>query len=189
MSKRSNFERQPRDYYVTPYKAVLPLLPWLKEGCRFIEPCAGNGALVSHLERHGHHCVFKSDIEPLQADILSLNALDLDAGQLPAHDYIITNSPWDRPLFHAMILKFINISPTWMLMAADWAYTEQSIPYMKYCHTIIAMGRQKWFPGTKHTSQDSTAWYGFSTEEDYIASGGTTFIPRSLNPLELAKPV
>ena len=29
MGKRSDFERIPRDFYPTPYKAVLPLLPHL----------------------------------------------------------------------------------------------------------------------------------------------------------------
>ena len=46
MGKRSNFERIERDYYPTPYEAVLPLIPHLKRhGIEtFAEPCAGDGS-------------------------------------------------------------------------------------------------------------------------------------------------
>ena len=50
MGKRSDFERKPRDFYPTPIEAVEPLLPHLPEGFTFAEPCAGNGALIEHLE-------------------------------------------------------------------------------------------------------------------------------------------
>jgi hypothetical protein len=64
VGKRSDFERRERDFYPTPYEAVLPLLPHLPERVRFIEPCAGDGRLVRHLERHGHHCIDAFDLEP-----------------------------------------------------------------------------------------------------------------------------
>lgn len=61
MGKRSDFERNPRDYYQTPYEAVIPLLPHLVAPhsargyvANFVEPCAGDGRLVRHLEKHGH---------------------------------------------------------------------------------------------------------------------------------------
>ena len=53
MGKRSDFERKPRDFYPTPIEAVEPLLPHLPEGFKFAEPCAGNGALIEHLESKG----------------------------------------------------------------------------------------------------------------------------------------
>jgi hypothetical protein len=53
MGKRSSFDRVPRDFYPTPYEAVLPLLAHLPR-CTFNEPCAGNGALIRHLQQHGH---------------------------------------------------------------------------------------------------------------------------------------
>ena len=50
MSKRAGqFERRPNDYYPTPESAVGPLLPHLAPATRFIEPCAGDGALIDHL--------------------------------------------------------------------------------------------------------------------------------------------
>jgi hypothetical protein len=55
MGKRSNFERRDADYYPTPQKPMLPLIPFLRhDGVRtFAEPCCGNGALVRHLEAFG----------------------------------------------------------------------------------------------------------------------------------------
>ena len=49
MGRRSDFPRIPRDAYATPAEAVVPLLPFLAPATRFIEPCAGDGALTRHL--------------------------------------------------------------------------------------------------------------------------------------------
>ncbi|WP_170604844.1 hypothetical protein [Ruegeria arenilitoris] len=46
MGKRSDFDRIPRDKYMTPKKAIDPLLFWIEEGWSFAEPCAGDGGLV-----------------------------------------------------------------------------------------------------------------------------------------------
>ena len=61
MGKRSDFERKPRDFYPTPMEAVKPLLEHLPEDFLFAEPCAGNGALIKHLETKGV-CMWASDI-------------------------------------------------------------------------------------------------------------------------------
>ena len=53
MGKRSNFERKPRDFYETPIEAVLPLIPHLGYDFTFVEPCAGAGVLIDHLEMNG----------------------------------------------------------------------------------------------------------------------------------------
>ena len=53
MGKRSNFERREADFYPTPRAAVVPLIPYLRCIRSFAEPCAGNGALVRHLEEFG----------------------------------------------------------------------------------------------------------------------------------------
>ena len=56
MGKRSDFKRNARDKYDTPYSCVLPLIPHLKY-TNYIEPCAGKGWLMDHLEKHGMNCV------------------------------------------------------------------------------------------------------------------------------------
>jgi hypothetical protein len=57
MSKRTGgIPRRKHDKYLTPYHAVLPLLPQLEPGTRFLEPCAGDGRLIGYLQEHGHIC-------------------------------------------------------------------------------------------------------------------------------------
>ena len=59
MSKRSSFERIPRDFYRTPEPAVPPLLPFLRGVRTFAEPCCGDGALVRHLESFGLRSAYR----------------------------------------------------------------------------------------------------------------------------------
>ena len=81
MAKRSDFERIPRDAYDTPPEAVKALLAHLKPGTRFIEPCAGRGAL----EAAGHVCVGACDVEPRRGDIARLDANWLFTAQAAAY--------------------------------------------------------------------------------------------------------
>jgi hypothetical protein len=73
MGKRSNFERIPRDFYPTPFEAVLPLIPHLGNAKTFSEPCCGGGDLVRHLESFDLRCAFAGDIATGQ------DALDRDS--------------------------------------------------------------------------------------------------------------
>lgn len=164
MGKRSDFERNPRDYYPTPYEAVLPLLPHLPKKSMFVEPCAGDGRLVRHLQKHSHECIFACDIEPQidennplaiqQADVLFFNY------QLPEADFIITNPPWDRDVLHPMIEAFRLQAPTWLLFDTDWWSTKQANPYKPYCHKFVSVGRVSWMEnGT--SGMDNCSWYLF----------------------------
>src|SRR3954453_11893131 len=105
MPKRSNYERREGDAYFTPYEAVIPLLPHLAPRTQFIEPCAGDGRLIKHLERHGHECVYACDIEPQGQGIERRDVLFFDQGFRPC-DAIITNPPWLREPLHQMIELF-----------------------------------------------------------------------------------
>src|SRR3990167_4167743 len=135
MGKRSSFERRPQDAYATPYEAVVPLLPHLEPGTLFAEPCCGEMDLVRHLQAHGHHCTYASDISRGE-DALKFNAVN--------SEYIITNPPWTREILHALIVHFSDQRPTWLLFDADWPFTKQSIPYMPRCRAIVPVGRAKW---------------------------------------------
>lgn len=75
MGKRSNFVRNERDFYPTPLEAVIPLIDQLYPETRFIEPCAGNGALADHLEQYGHIKIGAWDIEPQRYDVDRHDAL------------------------------------------------------------------------------------------------------------------
>ncbi len=166
MAKRSHIEGGGHNDHETPYSGVVPLVPHLHGVRRFAEPCAGAGKLVRHLERHGLRCVYQGDIK---------NGRDAMAEPLERYplDAIITNPPWERALLHPMILRFQEIAPTWLLFEADWAFTRQANAFMDHCSHIVAVGRLRWVPGTKHTAMDSCAWYRFHAQH----VGGPKLIP------------
>ncbi len=167
MGKHSNFERKKDDFYPTPYEAVPALLPHLFEFVTpgnplplFVEPCAGDGRLIRHLESHGFHCVYACDLEPKAEGIEQKDVLFFDAA-LPACDLIITNPPWERDAFHAMIDKFSGHAPTWLLADADWAHTVQAAPFMQDCCVkIVSVGRISW-EGNDVSGKDNCCWYYF----------------------------
>jgi hypothetical protein len=153
MGKRSDFERREADFYPTPRAAVVPLIPYLRGIHSFAEPCAGDGALVLHLEGFGLRCVYAGDIRANQ------DALALD--KYGAADAIITNPPYTRDLMHRLIAHFQRILPTWLLLDSDWASTRQAAPFLASCSDIVAIGRVKWIEGSKYTGKDNHAWYRF----------------------------
>lgn len=172
MGKRSNFERKPRDYYPTPLKAVIPLIPHLDQRL-YIEPCAGDGSLIKHLNSFGVICTWACDIEPQRHTISKGDALKLNPDM--ECQQIITNTPWERKILHAMIEHFRQMAPAWLLLDADWAHTKQAIPYMEYCAKMVAVGRVKWIPDSKHTGKENVCWYKFvDTKVD------TIFVPQSI---------
>ena len=168
MGKRSNFERNPRDYYKTPYKAVLPLLPYLSKSTTFIEPCAGDGSLIRHLEQHGHKCVYACDIEPQGKRIMKQDILQKTG--FPSADFIITNTPWHRPVLHQMIDILRKERPSWILLDANWMFTKQAKPYLKFCSRIISVGRVSWMENDQ-SGKDDSAWFCFQDAET-----STTFL-------------
>ena len=158
MGKRSDFERKPRDFYPTPIEAVYPLLPHLPDGFSFAEPCAGDGALIKHLETKGV-CMWASDIEPQAEGIHKRSYDELSFDELIDSEYVITNPPWDRTILHPMIEFFAPNKKTWLLFDADWMHTKQSRQYMPWCRKIVSVGRVKWFGNM--TGKDNCAWYLF----------------------------
>lgn len=159
MGKRSDFERRERDFYPTPREAVLPLLPHLKPGTRYCEPCAGDGALIDHLRAAGHRCASAWDIEPQREDIDQQDALHRLIGNV---DCFITNPPWDRRTLHPLIVHLSDQHPTWLLFDADWAHTRQAAPYLPRLRKIVAVGRVKWIPDSKFAGKDNCAWHLFT---------------------------
>lgn len=177
MGKRSTakFARKERDFYPTPAAAVAPLLPHLPPGATFAEPCAGDGALVSHLVSEGLECVDASDLEPQAWWIRTADALNPGQASSVDAQFNITNPPWDRKLLHPMIEVFRRQRPTWLLFDADWAHTVQAKALLPFCRKIISVGRVKWIPGSKMTGKDNAAWYLFTAE----AEGPTEFYGRA----------
>lgn len=188
MGKRSNFKRRPMDTYDTPEAAVLPLLRHLPWGCRYWEPCAGQGDLARHLLRYGVECVAATDIAPRDETIYRLDAMTVSEADLDTTgaSHIITNPVWSRPLMHAMIAHFSAMRPTWLLFDADWIHTTQDVVARKYgvktvpelmthCCKIVSVGRVRWIEGSKYSGKENCAWHLF----DQSSSGPVEFFGRA----------
>lgn len=172
MGKRSSFERVERDFYPTPYSAVVPLLPHLDAGTSFFEPCAGDGRLAGYLTQAGHVCTLASDVEPRAASVVERCLFQLMPAEVSG--LAITNPPWARELLHPMIDHLLAIcGAAWLLFDADWPHTKQASPYMTHCRKIVSIGRVKWIEDSKHTGKDNCAWYFFSRQ-----TGATEFFGR-----------
>lgn len=169
VGKRSDFERRPSNKYLTPYKGVLPLIPYISHIKRFVEPCGGDGRLVRHLERHGLLCDRSFDLEPDSLFVAYGDALQTGYDNT---DAVITNPPWERSLLHPMIMHFVETAPeAWLLFDSDWSNTKQRLPYMKWCTDIVPVGRLKWIENSKHSGKDNCSWFRFSSD----SSGDTIF--------------
>jgi hypothetical protein len=167
------FARRPHDFYATPGAAVQPLLPHLAPHTDYIEPCAGDGALIRALGAAGHSCVYACDIEPRgpvidQADVLSGHPIG------PGHTPIITNPPWTRLKGHysdpvrsplpCMIREFVFNAKrtTWLLLDAGFAHTgDLWAEFGPYCERIVSVGRVKWIAESKSHGQKDVCWYKF----------------------------
>lgn len=158
MGKRSDLPRSKMDFYSTPYEAVLPLLPHLSPETRFCEPCAGEGHLITHLERHGHRCVSSYDANA-RSSYQHHDAAFLTHADVGEATHIITNPPWSRPVLHQLIERCAMLRPTWFLFDADWMFTKQARQYLDRCHLIVSVGRVKWFGNT--VGKDNCCWYKF----------------------------
>ena len=172
MGKNSNFERNPRDFYPTPYECILPLLQHLPQRgpvqkATFIEPCAGDGRLIRHLTKHGYSCAYACDIEPKadfiqQRDVLFFEGIN--PGYFPSADFIITNPPWEREAMHQMISLFRSNRPTWLLIDAGWMFTRQARPHLQFCARIVPIGRVSWM-GNGTDGKEDCCWYNFIDKE------------------------
>lgn len=169
MGKRSDYVRKPRDFYPTPLKAVVPLIPHLPaDGFAYSEPCAGDGRLCKHLDELTDSKALLTqayDIEPQEEWIEIADATEL---VVPSNtDIIITNPPWDRTkksgyLLHEIIKNLSNQKPTWLLFDADWIHTEQSSEIVKErLVKIVSIGRVKWIEDSAGTGKDNCCWYLF----------------------------
>ena len=159
MGKRSNFERIENDAYYSPYKAVAPLIPYLPPNTKFADLCAGNGGMARHIEKHGHSCIYQSDIDPQREGIERRDYLFF-GGDIPSADMYIMNPPWEREILHPTIELFRNLAPTWLLFDSDWMFTGQAKEYKKYCELIVTVGRISWM-GNGTAGKDNCCWYKF----------------------------
>lgn len=167
MGKRTNFARHQNDYYPThDPRPVQALLPHLSPNSRFVEPFAGDGALRDRLSAAGHECVWASDINPQTSGVVCASIEVLS--DLPAADYIITNSPWPSPRQRgepaiSFIYQCVAIAPSWMIFAADMMHNVYFADIAHLCRKIVSVGRVSWMNNGKG-GYENAAWYLFDDQ-------------------------
>ena len=176
MGKRSNFERRKSDTYDTPKEETAKLLPYLPNGTRFVDPCAGCGKLIDALVEAGHICVGAVDIEPRRSDIARGNLMTTEFPE--EMDQFITNFPWPHPGQKgdpalSMILRCIEHAPVWCLLPADFMQNVYFQRVSRYCRLIFGVGRVSWMENGVR-GKENAAWYLF----DKANRSQTVFLPQ-----------
>ncbi len=168
MGKRSTFERREKDFYPTPFKAVLPLVEHVR-GLTFCEPCAGEGDLFEHLLNFDVIGIELSDIE-VRKDGYGIALRDVFDITATKADCFITNPPW--PQGHrgqptvSIIEHLSTIAPTWLLLSSDFSHNAYFGRISDRCRKIVSVGRVKWIADSKYTGKENCAWYLFDKPSD-----------------------
>ena len=133
----------------------------------FVEPCAGDGVLIKHLEEHcGFTGGYGFDIEPNHSSISKIDASNetdmANVLSLTNCNKIITNTPWDWKLLEPMLELWLSLGfECWLLLPSDFAHNARSSKFIRRCTDIVPVGRLKWIPDSKYTGKDNCAWYRF----------------------------
>lgn len=166
MSKRSDFEKNPRDYYRTfDRRAGNALIEFLHRDnvTMYAEPFAGAGDLYEQLNEHKITCTWLSDLEPqndlgyahLMKQCDYKQARVLSGG---AHA-IITNPPFTKSVFHEAIEHFTPQVDCWWLMSSDWCFNKGSAKIIdKYVTDIVTIGRMRWIIDSTMSGKDNCVW-------------------------------
>lgn len=164
--------RRDRDWYPTPRKAVVPLVPYLPEYANFCEPCAGDGALAKHVSEltyTGVSCTRAYDVQPQHPAVEKRDATTLEPQDVLHCNLLITNPPFQWNMLKPLLDHLPTLKPTWLLLPFGYACNKRMAPYMSICKKVVPIGRIKWIEDSKQTSTDDFAWYLF--DSDFV---GTT---------------
>lgn len=178
MSKRSDFEKVPKDFYpTTDPKAVPTKLVEFIRGKNYASPCYGEGDLEDLLMDVAT-CRWRSDIRETVGSSRVMDALCLSKEDVARCDIILDNPPFSRDVLLPLIDHFTSLKPTWLLLPADYMHNVYFGEYVAKCSRIISVGRLKWFKDSKHTSTDNFAWYFWvkgattDTRTEFYGRGG-----------------
>jgi hypothetical protein len=174
MSKRTNFDKIPKDFYPTFDKsALVPAFVNDISEKTYAEPCCGEGDLVNLLSRIAV-CKWQSDLENRGYGVVK-DAMEVSISDIADVDMIITNPPYTKSIVLPMIDHFTALKPTWLLLPADWMHNIYFKPYLGKCSKIISIGRMSWMRNTKMKSTENYCWYFWEDMENK----NTTFIGRT----------
>lgn len=163
MSKRTATEsakKNPKDFWPTPYRAVVPLVPHLTPLDVFVEPCAADGQLVRHLLRHLQVCLSAFDIIPRGGGV---QWGDAATAEYDRNVQVITNPPFRRSLLEPLLDRWIGFVPCWLLLPSDYAINIWTNPYMRYVDKIVPIGRVSWM-NNGVGGMENYAWFHFSLD-------------------------
>jgi hypothetical protein len=152
-------------------RAIPPLLEHVPAGTVFAEPCAGAGDLVHLLEQHGLVCDWALELEPQGSCLRNRwpigvgDALGLTRADLGNAQCFISNFPWSRDWLHPLISHLAEIAPVWSLHDASWCMIKKAARFAPLCTDVVAVGRLKWFAGSKYDPPDDCAWYRFEAAD------------------------
>lgn len=169
MGKRSDNDSaatNPSDFWPTPAAGVLPLVPHLVPGSTFIEPCAGDGALIDELERHGFKCSMAFDVAPRREGIARRDASRIVGFNMVSP--IITNPPWRRKLLEPILDNLVGQATLWLLLPLDYTTNLWTNRFMRHVNKIVPIGRVSWL-GNGKGGMENSAWYRFERNiQDFI---------------------
>ncbi len=132
----------------------------------FCEPCAADGRLANHIEKLvPSFCVFAMDIEPQVDWVLKGDSSQLSLSDMAQVDAIITNPPFTWSILRPMLDHWLPVTPTVLLLPADFMHNLRFQPYLKRCEKIVSIGRVKWIEDSKMSGMDNYCWYFFNPEE------------------------
>lgn len=178
MSKRSNFDKVPKDFYATvDPKAIPPKLVDFIRGKSYAEPCYGEGDLEDLLMDVAT-CKWRSDIRETVGSSKVMDALEVTKDDLKDCDLIATNPPFSKDVLLPLIDHFVSLKPTWLLLPADYMHNLYFGPYMDKCSKVVSVGRICWFPkeGKRVASTENFAWYFW--KQGATTDTGTVFYGR-----------
>lgn len=174
MAKRTNTDsatENPSNWWPTPSAAVVPLLEPLRDDVmasrgRFIEPCAGDGALVDVLVFNNFECAVAFDTAPRRDDIRKGNA-----ARITIHSRVIpfvTNPPWAQHLLEPILANLVGKAPVWLLLPLDMATNLWTNPYMRHVNKLVPLGRVSWMNNGR-AGMENSAWFRFDLRRhDFI---------------------
>lgn len=171
-------------FHPTVAECIPSLVPFIRDYETYIEPCAGAGHLIDHLENALPQiiCVGACDINPKKHWITKSDCFDYvnnfdkvnyESCCFDDVDAIITNPPYSRhhtKLYHRMIAEFSRLKPTWLLLPGRFAFNVTFAPFMAYCHDVVTIGRVTWYPETKEKETSDVAWFHFDQNREFTST-------------------
>lgn len=169
MSKRSTFEKIPKDFYATiDPKAVAPMAEKFK-GLKYASPCYGNGDLEDRLMDIAT-CVWRSDIRETVGCSKVLNGLDINKEDVKDADVVIENPPFSKNVLLPLIEHWVTLKPTWLLLPWDILQNKYMRPYVGIMQEAVPIGRLYWMPNKVRGTDN----YAFILFEDRGSQGDKT---------------